>query len=525
MLVDNKKKVLLVYPGSKLAGFTYPVGLLYIAQALLKTNIDVSIFHMGVDNIKKLKLDDYLFVGIGMLTGEMISNGLRVAKLVKRYNNKIPIVIGGVHPSLLPEQSLQNEYVDIVVIGEGDRTIQELSLSLMNGQDLSEVKGIAYKDNDRSVVVNPPREFIDMNELEFDLPYELLGKHFPFSSTAPVHTSRGCPYRCSFCYNPAINKRKYRFKSADRVIDEIEYLYNKYNIDSFCFAYEDEFFINPKRVYEIAEFILKKGLKIEWTSFCRFDTFDRAFDKFGEEFVYTLKRSGCRYLSFGAESGSQRLLDEVIYKDIKVGQIIRTVERLKKVGITQRVSFICCFPTETRNDLNATFDVIDRISRNNSRLVLGLFQLIPYPGTTVCELLQREYGYKTPSSLEEWGRYRSPATSSSYITWLPKEYVKMCHNLTLAARYPFYKDFGSHKKYKEFVHNVDMVVGPGYCDYIIAKIQRWRYKNRFFQFMIENLIFNKLVEMRAFVQRYVLRKYLPKSIYNALKRWYLKRGV
>lgn len=513
------RKVLLVYPGSKSMGFTNPLGLLYVAQALLKMDIEVSIHHMGIDSIKKLKLDDYLFVGISMLTGEMISDGLRVAKLIKAHNSRIPIVLGGVHPSLLPEESLRNELVDIVVIGEGDRTVQELTACLLGeGGDLSGIKGIGYKDADKQIIINPPREFMNMDELEFDIPYELIGVDYSGPVMMPVHTSRGCPYRCGFCYNPALNKRKYRHKSAERVIAEMEYLKEKYNAKSFCFAYEDEFFIDINRAYRIFRHIIDKGWKIKWTAFCRFNTFVRAYEKFGEDFIDALKRSGCYYLSFGAESGSQRLLDEIIQKDIKTEQVLKTVEILKKAGIQHRVSFMCCFPTETREDLNAEFELIDKVSTDNSFLTLGLFTYLPFPGTRIYELVKKEYGFKPPTTLRQWGAYRRPATS-----WVSKEHAKLCSNLSMLSNYPFFKSFESYKAFKEFVKYSPYE--DGYLDYIMAKTERWRYENRRFKFMIEPRIFNYVLKFRAFFKEYLLRKYLPKSVYNMLKKRFGKTSA
>ena len=174
-LIQKPEKVLLVYPGSKTAGTAYPMGLLYIAQALRKINIDVSIFHMGTDNIKRFKPENYLFVGITMLTGDMIRNSLSFARLIKNFNKEIPIVIGGVHPTLLTEESLQNELIDFVIKGEGEKAVQELAACLSNKTDISGIKNLAYKDSNGNVIVNPEREFIDMEtELDFDLPYELL---------------------------------------------------------------------------------------------------------------------------------------------------------------------------------------------------------------------------------------------------------------------------------------------------------------------------------------------------------------
>ncbi len=207
----RRNKVLLVYPGSRLAGAAYPMGILYIAQALRKINIDVSMFHMGADEIKDLKPENYLFVGITMLTGDLIRNGLRVARLIKKFNNQIPIVIGGVHPTLLPAESLQNELIDFVVVGEGEKIVQELATCLQNNTDISSIKGLGYKDSNGNVTVNPEPEFLDMeSELDFDIPYELLSFYSKSKMTGvAVHTSRGCPYRCGFCYNVVVHDRKY----------------------------------------------------------------------------------------------------------------------------------------------------------------------------------------------------------------------------------------------------------------------------------------------------------------------------
>jgi len=350
MLMSAKSKVLLIYPGNKAWGFTYPMGLLYVAQALRKMDIEVSLLHLGVGTLSDLKRDDYLFVGINMMVGEVVGRGLAAAKLIKEFNPAIPVVLGGVYPSILPEQVLRNPLIDIVVIGEGEETVKELAAALKEKGGLAKINGLAYKTNEK-IIINAPRALINMETLEFDLPYDLLGGVFARSSVMPVHTSRGCPHRCGFCYSPMFNKRKYRCKSAGKVVDEMEYLIAKYGIRNFNFDYEDEFFVDPGRAVEIFETVLRRGLKIKWAAFCRFDSFCAAYARFGENFVKLLKDSGCFYLSFGAESGSQRLLDEIVKKDIKIDQIYTTVEALKRNRIVHRITFITCFPGETRTDL------------------------------------------------------------------------------------------------------------------------------------------------------------------------------
>ena len=452
--MNKDSEVLLVYPGSKTMGFSYPMGLLYVAQSLRKIGIKVTILHLGVDKIKKLILKDYLFVGISMLAGEVVAKGLSVARLIKQYNKSIPIVLGGVHPSLVPEMCLRNDLIDVVVIGEGEKTIQELAFSLMNKGKLSTIKGIGYKTKEGEIIINSPRELISMEELEFNIPYELLGESFFAQVVMPVHTSRGCPYRCGFCYNPALNKRVYRYKSAERVIDEIEYLYKKYNKKFFSFDYEDEFFINYRRSYQILKSLIDRKMKIKWTSFCRFDTFDKAMKTIGSDFLEAIKDSGCHYISFGAESGSQRLLNEIVLKDVNIEQIERTISSLKDGGISHRVSFICCFPTETKQDMESTFNLIDRICYNNNFINVGLFKLVPLPATSIFDLLTKEYDYVPPSSLEGWGNVKIPDLSYKNVTWVSRQYAKKCCNMALLSSAPFYKNFESYRDYKKYFYNI-----------------------------------------------------------------------
>lgn len=521
--MNIRPKVLLIYPGNRSRGFAYTLGLLFIAKSLIEMEIDVTIFHMGIDNINKLKNEKYLFVGITMLTGNMIRNGLRAAKFIKQKNYQLPIVLGGVHPSMLPEESLQNELVDIVVIGEGEKTVQELALCLQKNGDLSKVKGIAYKDKQKNIFVNAPREYLDINTLNMDLPYHLLGKSFSTATVMPVHTSRGCPYRCSFCYSINFNKRRYRAKTAERVVNDIEFLHKTYGISNFNFDYEDEFFIDPVRVYNIFDSIIKKGLKIQWTSFCRFNSFISAYEKYGEAFIDLLKKSGCYYMSFGAESASQRLLDEVIKKDITVDQIIKTIELIKKYKISHRVTFINGFPTETREDLDAIFRLIEKLSFDNPYIMTALINLMPFPGTPIYGLLQKEYGYKVRTSLIEWEDYETPIKLKD-MTWLDKNYANLCYNIILMGFTPFYKDFKNYRNFKEYVYNSSYAYHSGYLFYLLTKIERWRYINRFFDYNFEVVLAKNIIWLYFSLKNYlvnsIIKKYMPNSVIFKLKKWF-----
>ena len=519
--MNPKPKVLLIFPGNRMWGFTYPLGLIYVANALMKIGVEVKILNLGNESIHQIKNEKYLFVGITMLTGKMISIGLQAAKVIKENDSSTPVVLGGVHPSVMPEQSLENKYVDIVVVGEGEITVQELAKRLIAGENLEGIQGVAFKDKSGKIIMNPPRDFIDLNTLDFDLPYDLLGTKFYKSSTIPVHTSRGCPYRCTFCYSTYFNRRKYRTKSAELVADEIEFLYKKYGFRNFNFDFEDEFFIDPVRVCRIFELVMKKGLDIRWSSFCRFDTFARTYEKLGDEFPQLLKKSGLYFLGLGAESGSQRLLDEVIKKDITLPQIHKTVEILRNHKIPHRVTIITCFPTETKADIEDDFKLVDTIAKDNPYLFTTFLNLTPLPGTPIFDLLKKDYNFKPPASLEEWGDYPIPMDVKK-MDWIPPAHAEFCRKLLKLSTGLFYRDLKSFKEYEENNYATGMPYAPGRISYILSKIERWRYKHRNFKLMIEvevaGSILGVFYNIRTYLVNFILKKYLSEAVFKSLKR-------
>lgn len=490
------KKVLLIYPGGFGSIFPeLPMSHLYLSWALKKKGYEPQIVDMRIDKIEDIDRSDYLFVGISSMTGLMINEGLLAAKYIRSLNPHTPIVWGGIHVTLLPEQSLKNEFVDIIVRGEGEQTIQELAIAIENNSNLSMIKGISYKQGDE-LFHNPDRDFIDMNSIDIYLPYELF-KMDQYSFTAfPVHTSRGCPYRCGFCYNTSFNKRHWRHKTATRVLDEIEYVMKKFSVNNISFTWEDEFFINVNRVKEICEGIVSRQLEIKWNSFCRFNN----FKKVDEDLLRLIEKSGCISLSFGGESGSQRVLDEVIKKDIKIEDIISATERLAKTNIEQVVSFMSGLPDVTEEDMVKTFNLIDTLVKINPKIYPnGLFLYTPYPGTPLFEFVTQKYGYRSPQSLEEWanfGIYRSLDG-----TWHSKDYFRKYKSISILTRFPFWKNnykFSDVKKaiggsrFGKFPFNV--------VYYILARLAIYRWKKRFFRFPLEWVLVEKILEkIRGFV--------------------------
>ena len=475
----------LVYPGQQeTVGYNYqedfPVGLLYVAQALNDIGIGTSIIDARKVDISDMSLESALFVGFTVLTGDMITRTLDAAKKIRQENPEIPIVWGGVHATLLPEQTLDHSLVDIVVIGEGEKAIQDLAKCLMSKGDLAGVKGIAFKDESGKFTRNEAQDYIDLDSLDYKLPYDQLDYDPAKLRQIPVQTSRGCPWRSAFCYNVTVHNRSYRVKSSEKVLDEIEYVVNRFNVNSIDFTMEDEFFINKSRVREILEGVVERKLNIKWTAFIRFDTLARLDD----DYMELLVRSGCNELSFGAESGSQRLLDEVVLKDVKVETIIKGIQRLRDYKIPHLVSFICGFPTETKKEIQETFNFIRKLSYQNKYFINNcIFLFCPIPGTSLYDKVRKDFGWEPFRSLEEWGDFQMPLTNSTIMTWLDEDYRIFCEKVSFYSSLRGY-EFSCPERFKNKSYLQQVAVK------IMSKIQEFRVKKMNFDHLIEFKVYH-----------------------------------
>jgi anaerobic magnesium-protoporphyrin IX monomethyl ester cyclase len=215
------KEVLLVFPGKyKAPDPQIPLSLLYIASILKQDHFNVRILDMRIEDFRGQSIGDPLFVGISCMSGMQIKYALEIAKFVKNQKPLCPIVWGGVHPTLLPEQTISNEYVDIVVRGEGELIVREIANQLSNNLPIESVKGISFKKAGK-IMNNPDGDVIALDLIPIDLPYNLLEiEKYPSVKSGRFHiqTSRGCPHRCGFCYNISFNKSRWRGKSAKRVL-------------------------------------------------------------------------------------------------------------------------------------------------------------------------------------------------------------------------------------------------------------------------------------------------------------------
>jgi len=343
----------------------------------------------------KTQLNSCNYVGISVMTTQ-VANALKISKLVREINPKCKIIWGGIHASFFTKQTVEHDLVDIVGFGEGEKTVYEI----VTGKDLKEINGIAYK-KDGKLVVNPLRELHDPKlmplfnwELESD---EILNN----LDLIPSLTSRGCPHRCTFCVN-AILKNKWRPRTAEQVLQDLEIIKNKNYFKNKKLRFWDEnFFVDITRAKKIINGMLEKNLNMPWETTVRANYIRD--DMIDNELMSKLKKSGCYLLSFGAESGCPRILKK-IKKDITPEQILHSAKIALKYDIIPQYSFMIGLPGESKSDMMETLKLIDKLVKLSPKIqILGPQAFRPYPGS---ELYQEciASGWQAPNSLNDWAK-------------------------------------------------------------------------------------------------------------------------
>ena len=390
-------KILLIQPNN-----FDPLGLKVIGSYLLKNNIGVEIInYLDKENlIKKLSELRPQFVGISILTGSMILTYLEIIDVIRNNFSDIKIIAGGVHPSLSPEQVIQESNCDFVVCGDGETA----TLKIINNTFENE-NGILFRE-DHKIKGNTilRTDSLDLVESIFYNYSPRLYKKDWSDQVVRIYTSKGCPYGCAFCYHSYID-RKIRYKSLDLIKKELHLLKEKYNVTNVNIL-DDEFAMDKNRVYEACKTF--RELKINFQFSCRIDQLD-------EDFIRKIKSSGCVNLYLGIESGSDRIL-KLINKNFTSEMIKEKTRLLNKYGLPFRASFMINFPTETKKDLEDTKNIAQEIGSSTNSFSL----YAPYPKTKLYDYIKEHYpSVNLPTTLKEWAD----------INWF--NYINQISELTL----------------------------------------------------------------------------------------------
>ena len=358
-----------------------------------------------------------LCAGFTVLTGTQIRFALATARDLKRRLPDLPIVFGGIHPSLLPEQTLAEPSVDYVVIGDGELTFRELVDTLARGSTPESLPGLAHRDREGVAVVNPPREAFDVEHAP-PLPYHLVDVGCYAKRSAQnrgeaflVEGGRGCVHRCTFCFNSGFNRHTWRPFPIEAMIGQITRLHRDHGLDGF-FVVDDSFFIDRRRALGFAEALVATGLDIEWCTEANLSDIQRLKD---DEWRL-LERSGLSWLSVGVESGSPRILKH-LRKNVRLPILREFNTRIRRFDIRIRYNFMTGYIWDDDASVRETVDLCLELTRGSRQIMVQpLYISTPLPGTVYLSQAEKA-GFETPATLEEWGDF-DPFHIAERLPWL-----------------------------------------------------------------------------------------------------------
>ena len=397
-------KIVLVRPKYNSHIITPPLGIGYLSSYLIKHGVEVTIIDALKENlntnstVKKIRAEKPDAVGITCLTAFYIEV-VKLSKLLKKHSFKV--IIGGVHPTFLPYQTLKDSRADFVVCGEGEIALLKLVKSHFNPKNIRGVYSL--KDMKKNIPAIKAKVVENLDALPFPdwkqldpnvyprAPHGAIAKNFPIGI---IITTRGCPYMCSFCASPKFYERQIRFRSTNNIIKEIKYLVKNFGIKEVHFE-DDNLTLKRDHVNKLCKAIIRNKLKISWAC----PNGIRA-DKVDEKLLRLMKKSGCYFFAFGIESANPQILKN-IHKLENIETIKRAIELANKVGIECQGFFIFGLPGETKETIRESIDFA-----KNSKLSRAQFMILDViPGSELWDTLKGKFkpnwkknSYKEP----EW---------------------------------------------------------------------------------------------------------------------------
>ncbi len=452
---------ILIYPKLEFAGTQIPIppySILFIADYLIKRNVDVKIFDLRFDSttqvINAISNNEPEYIGISVMTGPQIHQALKFCKTIKKEFNKIKIVWGGIHSTILPNQTLQNKLIDLVIRGEGEKSYFEL----VSGKNKSQINGLSLKKG-KIFFHNPDSDLLKSSEInKLSIPWDLINpKRYIKNKIFNVITSRGCPFQCTFCYNTLLNN-VWRGWTAEKCIEELDKILD-FGAKKINF-YDDNFFVDSKRIKVLFSYFKKQD--IIWKAELRVDRLDYSLAK-------EAKQHGCSQIYFGVESGSQRILN-ILNKNISIKDIIRSAKIVKDIDIIADYSWMIGIPGETNTDIKKTITLIKKIKEINPNCEFSVKILYPYPKTKIFDHAIN-MGFNPPLNLLGWAKVRRERAPG---------YLK-------------------HKNRLEMISITSAIIGRKVFEQdhmpifkLIRIPAKFRWKNEFFGFGFENILFKIL---------------------------------
>ncbi len=336
----------------------------------------------------RIRKEEPDFVGISVLMDFYSYTGHLAAKIVKSINSQIITALGGVHATANPESNVQDTNYDYVMCGEGEEMLPQL-IHFINGERKEPPKGVWYLQNNEIVqggsadlITNlddyplPAYHLIDYSQYAMRAERKSLDGPFAYPY-ARILTSRGCPYHCCFCQVDKIAGRTFRPRSAEKILSEIDWLVRTYGIKSIIFD-DDNLLTDRKRAIEIFKGL--KPYKISWKMIAT------AAFLLDDELIELMKKSGCVYVDIAVESGTERILHDIIQKPLKLEKAVAVTRKLKEEGVYVAANFIIGFPGETWEEIRQTIKFAEDLDAD----YIKLFNAVPLPGTRLYKMAKEQ---------------------------------------------------------------------------------------------------------------------------------------
>ena len=372
-----------------------PLGLAFVAGTLEENGFEVQILDnyllkKPIEEVKQhVKSLNPAIVGItcGSATYHKC---VETAAAIKEVLPNCKIVVGGWHPSYLPDSMLQHSEIDYVVMGEGERAMVDLALHLTKGEKtkpIDQVPGVGYRKNG-AIVKNPQKLIMDLDEIPYPARHlfnlDLYDRKMEFLDVEPVDIMsiiRGCPFNCAFCETKKMWGPSCRFFSPKRVVEEVKFMMNKYGSKGIYFI-NDNFTIRKKETIEFCELMKQEKLDLQWICDTRADMVNR-------EVLSKMREAGCKTIWFGIESGSPRILER-INKNVTMDTTEKAVKLCKQEKIKVAASFMLGVPGETIADMELTLSFAKKLNPD----LCQFNTFIAYPDSLMYEEMLKTGNYE-----------------------------------------------------------------------------------------------------------------------------------
>ena len=494
---SRMNKVLLFNPRSAIAKHRIPNSIMNIA-ASIQGLYEWVIVDGNREQDPYEKISSYLatgefkYIGFTVMPGPQTRQAITFAKKIKESFKQTIMIWGGYFPTSHYKVVLKSGYVDFVVNGPGDHAFPQLINALENNEPYELINNLIYMNGDQ-IFKSRKQDLIEQDSLP-PLPYDklhqlysvdnYLGKTFLGNKTLAYHSSIGCPFTCSFCAVVPTYEARWKAKSASHVYRDIKYIKDKWGADAIEF-HDNNFFVSEKRSVEFAKLIAPE--KMNWWGMARIDT----MNKFKDESLAMIREAGCKIIFFGAESGNDKVLQQLDKGGTQSGeQILSFAERLKKYDIIPEYSFVLGTPAPTPQQVmeQIDFDIhfIKQVKAINPKTEIVLYTYSPVP-TEGSELFNEVLasGFTYPQKLEDWISpqwERFDLRKNPLTPWLTPEMINKIRDfeVVLNGYYPTVSDIRMNnvkRKLMRVAAGIRYKLNFYQYPYEIKLLQRlWRYR-------------------------------------------------